>query len=239
MTIRTLSGLAGALLCSASLGAQADAAVWKGNVELGYLQTAGNTRNASLNFKARAETGWAEWKNTLNLEAASSASREATTAERYLLNDQLARQLSAHRYAFGFAGYERDRFSGYDYRFSSALGYGYRALETDALTVDLEAAPGLRHSREQGADAVTEFIARAAFKAQWKLGEHSALSEAFNTEIGRQGAVSRSVTALQNRINGNLSSKISLTLDHQSRLPDATLSHLNSELAVTLVYSFE
>lgn len=48
---------------------------------------------------------------------------------------------------FGLVSYENDRFAGFNYRMSETLGYGYRVISQDTLTLDLEAGPGARQTQ--------------------------------------------------------------------------------------------
>lgn len=230
-------GLLSATLLPA--GAFAANGTWTGNVEFGYVKTGGNTDTSNLNLKAKAETSWEKWRNAVNFEAASSTTDSVTTAERYLLSDQASRQYTEHSYSFVFLGYENDRFSGYDYRLSGIAGYGYRVYSEPDLTMDLEVGPGLRRSKLDTGSTDNEFIGRGAFKLKWLISKTSTFSEDINSDVGDNSVVTRSVTALQSKINGSLSSKITYTVAHNSDVPDPSIKKTDTELAVTLVYTFE
>lgn len=61
---------------------------WKGNVELGIVNTTGNTETETINVKAKAATEREKWLHTISLESLTSSDQGITTAERYVVNGQ-------------------------------------------------------------------------------------------------------------------------------------------------------
>lgn len=230
-----------AALLAASLSPLVASAEWTGEAELGYVKTGGNTDTASLSAKAKAEQELDKWRNTLTAEALNNSTDGTTTAERYYASGQSNYKFSPRGYFFGFLGYEDDRFSGYDYRANANVGYGHRVVQDEAVTLDLEVAPGMRQSKIQSTDKTEdEFTVRGALKLVWKVSKTAKFSEDLTTEIGdkdKGGTVTRSVSALTAQVNGNLKTKISYTVRHSSVVP-ADKEKTDDEIAVALLYSF-
>ncbi|HEB92046.1 MAG TPA: DUF481 domain-containing protein [Gammaproteobacteria bacterium] len=214
---------------------------WKGEAELGYVKTGGNTDTSTINAKAKAEQELDKWRNILTIEALNNTNDGSTNAERYFASGQSNYKITERGYFFGFLGYEADRFSGYDYRATANIGYGHRVVQNDKVTLDIEVAPGARQSQLKITDETEdEFTVRGALKLLWNVSKTAKFSEDLTTEIGdrdKGGAVTRSVTALTAQIAGNLHTKISYTLRHSSVVP-GDKKKADDEVAIALLYSF-
>ncbi len=225
------------VISSVAEGAKKNDGSWKGNVELGIVTTTGNTETETINAKAKAETEREKWRHTLKFESLTSSDRSTTTAERYVLNGQTDYKTSDKNYFFGMINYENDRFSGYDYRISEAVGYGRRVIHDPTLTLDLEIGPGARQSKLDTGKSQDEVTLRGAAKLAWKIAETSTLSEDLTTDVGEDVTITKSVTALTAQVNGSLATKVTYTIQNTSDVP-ADVENTDTETAVTLVYSF-
>lgn len=133
--------------------------------------------------------------------------------------------------------YEDDKFSGYDYRVSEALGYGRRVIDEPTLMLSLEIGPGARQSKLETGGSDNEMTARGAAKLEWKIAETSTFTEDLTTDVGEDVTVTKSITALRAQINGSLATKITYTIKNTSDVP-VGVRKTDTETAVTLVYSF-
>lgn len=211
---------------------------WKAEAELGVLSTNGNTKTRNITAKAKVVNDRDRWRHTFTAEALNSSENTATTAERYFASGKSDFKLTEKSYVFGLLTYENDRFSGYDYRTTENVGYGRNVIKRDTLTLDLEAGLGLRQSKlTSNGDKQNEGLARVAGSLGWKLSDTSTFSEDLSSDMGKKSTVTKSVTALKTQIVGNLASKISFTAEYTTKVP-AGITGLDTELAVTLVYSF-
>jgi putative salt-induced outer membrane protein len=234
----------GALVLSISTTTYAETAVsdasvldtrWKGNVEIGFVRTAGNTETETLNAKAKAETEREKWRHTINLEALNSSDQKVATAERYMLSGQSSFKMGAKNFFYALASYEDDRFSGYDYRVTESIGYGRRVIGEPTLTLDLEIGPGARQSRLDSGKTEDELLARGAAKLMWKVSDTSKFTEDFSTEVSKDVTITKSVTGLSAKVNGSLATKLTYTIKNTSDVPPG-IEKTDSEMAVTLVF---
>lgn len=208
-----------------------------GEAELGLIVTGGNTETENLNAKAKVGHDGATWRHALKGEAVLASDKGGSTAERYFVSGKSDRKVGARGYLFVTASWEKDRFSGYEYRVTEALGYGHRLVETDAVTLDLEAGPGARHSRLTGDGTDDEALGRLAGNLAWKVSDTSNFTEDLTVEAGEQSTITRSVTALKTQVAGQLATKVSVTVKNTSDTPPG-VDDTDYETAVTLVYGF-
>ncbi len=233
-----LALVAGGILLSQTALADPPASPWKANAELGILATNGNTRTKNITLKTQVTYEQERWRHTLKAEALNSSDKGTTTAERYLASGKSDFKLSDKSYLFGLVAYENDRFSGYNYRVSETLGYGYSLLKRPTLTLDLEAGAGARQSKVIVTDeSQNEAVLHLAGNLGWKISGNATFTQSLSTDIAKKATITKSVTALTNHIVGNLQSKISFTAQNTSQVPAGT-TKLDTETAVTLVYNF-
>lgn len=211
---------------------------WSGEAELGVVTTGGNTKTRNINAKAAITHERVHWRHVLSAEALGSSDRDSTTAERYAAREKSDWKWSENNYLFITVAWEKDRFSGFDYRISEALGYGRRLIGRKTVTFDAEVGGGGRHSKlEATGDKDDEVMGRVAARLQWSLAEGSTFTEDATSEIGEESTISKSVTALKSQVAGDLATRISYTFKHTSDVP-VGVKKSDWETAITLVYGF-
>ena len=216
-------------------------AEWKGEAELGYVKTGGNTDTSSLNAKAKAEQEVEKWRNSIDLGALNNATDGTTTAERYFITGQTNYKFTKRSYLFGLAGFETDKFSGYDYRTLLSAGYGNRVVDNKAVTLDLEIGPGARQSKlELSGETEDEFTVLGKLAFLWNISDTTKFTEDLSTTVGdseKGGTVTRSTTALESQVAGSLFTKISYSIRHSSVVP-VDKKKTDDVFLVALLYKF-
>lgn len=233
--------LSSAVLTATLLISGIASAEWKGEAELGYVKTGGNTDTSSLNAKGEAEQESEKWRNTVKAGALKNATNGVTTAERYFVNGQTNYKFTERSYFFAFLGYEEDPFSGYDYRYGANIGYGNRVIENDSVTLALEIAPGTRQSKVTlSGDNESEMTIAGVAEFLWNISDTTKFNQDLTVNIGDKsvgGTVTRSLTSLTSHIAGNLSTKVSYALRHASIVPSGK-EKLDDTISIALLYKF-
>jgi putative salt-induced outer membrane protein len=234
----TAIGLALAVLAAAPAWGEDAPEGFSGEAALGFVSTGGNTETQNLNAGAKVGYESDHWRHEGKAETVLASDQDGATAERYFVTGKSDRKLGERAYVFGTASWEKDLFSGYEYRITEALGLGYRLVATDKVTLDLEAGPGARQSRvERSGTTDNEGMARVALNGEWKATDTATLSEEATSEIGNDATVTRSVTALKTKVTGKLAAKVQFTAKNTSDTPPGVES-TDYETAVALVYAF-
>ena len=234
----SLTVLAAAMLVTGNAVAEdAPKSLWKASAELGFVTTSGNTETETLNAKAIASTDREKWRHKGQMTALKSSDAVNTTAQKYTLMGKSDYKLEGKNFLFGVVTYEDDKFSGYDYRITEAIGYGRRVIEETNMTLDLEIGPGSRQSKLDSGESDSEAMLRVAANYAWTISKTSKFSEALTVEAGEDVTVTKSVTSLASQIEGNLSMKITFTYKNTSEVP-VGLDETDTETAITLVYNF-
>ncbi len=233
--MKKLLSLGVALLAFSSFG---HAAEWKGNAELGFVQTGGNTDTSSLNVKGKGIYDAEEWRTTAEAGALQSKDTGNTTSEKYTFSIQEDWKVFESGYFFARYSYEQDKFGGYNSRMSETVGYGFDILKEADMTWNAEVGGGARQSEDLAAVKTSDSIVRASTVFNWKISDTTAFSQTLSTEGSSKGGyTTKSETALTNQVAGNLSSKISYSVANNSKAPAGTKAS-DTVFAASLVYSY-
>ena len=252
------SSLLGTLLLLPSIGfaeeaatasadsAKADApaeASWSGDAELGFIQTSGNSDTQSFNGKFSLVRELEPSKTSLLLEALTSEEDGDSSKEKYNAEIQYDYSLSKVSYVASVLEYEDDRFNGYEYQSTLAVGYGYHAWnDKQRGKLDLEVGPGYRRSvleekNENGDKVEEETIGRISLNLLVKLAEGAKFTEKLTVEGGDEKVVYKSDMGLQSTLVGQLAMKVNYQVKHTTDVPEGK-KNTDSLVGVTLVYSF-
>lgn len=216
-----------------------DTPEFSGQAELGYTHLSGNTNIETL--IAKGSLSWLDgrWTHTLRGETRRVDKNDDTSAEQYLVAGRERYDLDGPHYLFGFARWERDRFSGYRYQITTIAGYGRQVLDGPTHLLSLEAGPGYRHDAlENGNEDKNLAVGYAAVNYQWSLTEHSSVQQELSVEGTEENVTTRSFSALTARLNSHLALRLSHEIQNNSNPPDAADANTNRTTAASLLYNW-
>lgn len=226
------------LLLNAAENVESDKAAWKGEGELGFTATSGNTDSENLNASLGVSRQANRWKHAASIKSIRNKADGVTSADSLVLKEKSEYELSEKSYAFGQFRYEDDEFSGYDQQASIALGVGSRFLDNEQHLLDLSVGLGYRSLEESGTgDKTDEAILIGNLNYEYRISESATISEAILIESGDENTHSESDTSLKAKINGNLATKISYLVKHNTDVPAGT-EKTDEIITVSLVYGF-
>ncbi|MFY0989415.1 DUF481 domain-containing protein [Halomonas sp. C05BenzN] len=215
-----------------------DAKTFSGEAELGYTRLSGNTDSQTLIGKGRLTWLTGKWTHTLRVEARNVARNGDTSAEQYLLAGRERYELEGPHYLFGFARWEKDRFSGYDQQVTSIGGYGRDLVDSEHQRLSLEAGPGVRHDRIREEENETLAVAYSALAYEYDLSGTSALTQELSVEATDDNTTSRSLSSLTARLNSRLALKLSHEIKHNSQPPETAEARTDHTTSASLLYSW-
>jgi len=227
------------VLTALTLPALAQAEPWSGDVALGYLATTGNSETSSINAKGTLVYAAERWKNTLAAAAVSTYADDESSAENYLVREQLDYNFTPRDYAFLAVEWNKDLFAAIRERTSETVGYGRHVLMGPTHILDLEIGAGARQEKTQERPRQREddLIGRAAAKYQLNISETSTFLQSLKVETGASNTYTESISQLKLAIIGSLYANLSYTVKNNSNTAPDTKS-TDTEAAVTLSYEF-
>jgi putative salt-induced outer membrane protein YdiY len=218
--------------------------------ELGVILTTGNTETSSYKAKFLAKQETKNWKNKFlldflykedELENDSGAKATEVTAEKYFLSAQGDYKLNEkHSALFVFASYEDDRFSGYTYQGSVALGYSDRIFGNKASFLEFSAGPGYSFNKTDAGISDQAAMARIAIAYEYKFSGHAKFNQDLSTEISVENdsnEKSKSESAITANLMDSLSLKASYTITNNSEV-EAGNENTDTTTSVGVVYVF-
>lgn len=223
---------------------------WDASAELGLLFTSGNTETETFKTKLNASRDYENWRLKGVVDYFRSKQEDQATGEdrvtgdRFFLSGQANYKFSPESKSsiFVFTSYEEDEFSGYDYQGTLAIGYGARYRYSESLYADYEIGPGYAFDRPIIGGIVqpeeSSGIIRVAGNLVWEISESAKLNALASSEKGKDNTKTRAEVSISANINSSLALKFSISGNHNSFLEDSTKEKLDTQTAVTLVYSF-
>lgn len=226
------------LLLNAAENTESDEATWKGEGELGYTATSGNTDSENLNARLGVSRQAKQWKHAASIESIRNEADDEVSADSRVLKEKSEYAFSEKSYVFGQLRYEDDEFSGYERQTSVSFGAGSRFVETDRHLLDLSAGLGYRSLKESDTgDETEEEILTANLNYEFKISETATFGEAILVESGDENTFVESATTLKAKIDGNLATKISYLVKRNSDVPDGS-DKSDEIVTISLVYGF-
>lgn len=210
---------------------------WGGEVEFGYVKTAGNTDIENVVLKAKLLNERPRWSHELRFSGIRNEDSGKTTAKNAIVQGQSHYQWSQRQFGFANVRYEVDDFAGYDYRAVGIAGIGRTMVDREAVHLELEIGAGARKTAYIDIDDVSEAIGRLAGTFKWQLSETSEFSQEVYSELGEDNTVTNALSELKVKVVGHLAVKMSMRVTHNTEVPPGT-DKTDVRSAVTLVYDF-
>lgn len=215
---------------------------WSDQAELSFVDTGGNTDVTSLSAKNLlkyecSDDLQAAWK----LGALYGQSDGEKNAESYFSDLRLDYLFTKHLYAFGNAGWSKDKFAGIDSRYYVGPGAGYKFLYGPKQF--LVAEIGLNYVNEQYIDDTDkEYLGGRAFaEYEYAFTDKNKFSQSVEYLHDFDDSNNYNVnseTALISALNDYLALKTSYIVKYDNQPVPSTLKDTDTILSVTLVVNF-
>lgn len=211
---------------------------WTGDIELGYVQTSGNTDTSTGIMKLRIEGIYTKWIHGFTSRGYHAEDSGTTTASNlmaqwrsnYILQDGID-------YIFGLLRYDNDRFAGYQLRMTGVAGYGHRLIKKEDFRWAAEAGLGGQYTDQTNGQTVDQAIGRLGTWLDWKISKSSDFSYNLFTEIGSDNTYTESDANLSVKINSSLSVVLGWLVRHNSDVAPG-IENTDTTTTVTLKYAF-
>ncbi|WP_287199729.1 DUF481 domain-containing protein [Pseudoalteromonas sp.] len=223
-----------------------------GDMEFGFMVSRGNTNSTSFKLKGNLYQDFEKWRNQFKLDTLYRRDRneetgdEEVSADRIFVSGQGNYKLNVKNESFFIYGdYERDKFSGLEFKSTIATGYGNRIYQGSKNKVDIDVGPGLYRSVADQETATEEdetktgYLLRLALQWERTVSARTRFNQDVSYEQSLSGLNSRlkSETSLISKIMGDVSLKFTYMYRYNSKPEEDKLKY-DSELSATFVYSF-
>jgi putative salt-induced outer membrane protein len=210
---------------------------WSGEGEVGASLTTGTSKNTNVALGIGLVKDGITWRHKIAAAANYQRSDGVTTADRTLASYEANYKFSPRFYALGTLMWERDKFAGFNARYTESLGLGYNILIGPTLFWDVSGGPALRQTRFVSGRNSDDLAGRLATHFAWNLAAATVLTEDAGVYLGGTSNTYFSTTALTSRIVEDISGRVSFGVVSESNPPPG-VQKTNTISRFTLVYSF-
>ncbi|WP_414902497.1 YdiY family protein [Sphingomonas flavalba] len=211
--------------------------LWKGRADIGGFRNSGNSDAIGLSAGVDIRREGLDWRHRLRMRADYQEDNGTKTREAYTASWEPSYKVNERLSVAGVAQYERDPFLGYDSRYSAALGIGYRAVSTPALTIDVNAGPAFRFTSFIDGTREDSPAARGSTSIALRLSPSLKLTNDSAAYFDATNNTVVSTSALDAKLIGPLSARLSYNLQYEGN-PPAGRKTLDTQTRASLVYDF-
>lgn len=211
--------------------------LWTGKAELGGYLTTGNTKSAGGSAVLDLVREGLRWRHKFHAQADYQENDNITNREHYLASYEPNLKIDDRLYIYGSAQYESDRFLGYFDRYSASTGFGYSAIKSPAIRLDVELGPAYRYTSFTDDTIQSNVAARGSAVFSWKILPGLSVTENANGYFQSANSTLSSTTAVTAKLIGPLSASLSYNLQYESEPPVGSVS-TDTATRASLVYSF-
>jgi len=220
--------------------------------QVGYVASHGNTVASTANLKFDGVYNADAWKHELTLAGLYGKSTGIVSAERLDAAWQSNYAFTDRLYAFGALHYDDDKFSGFQYQETAAVGVGYSIFKQSDATLDAQAGVGERRLRPEliGNDAAGDVISRtpleaesgavatATLKGSYAFNASTKLIDTLHLETGKGDTLLQNDIGVSVTMSSALSLVAAYEIKHNSS-PPAGLGKSDSLITFNLAYQLK
>ena len=210
---------------------------WTGRGELGAFNSTGNAENTGVTASLALTREGINWRHKLRGRADFQRNNGVTTREQFLAAYEPNLKLSARLIAFALAQFERDRFQGFSARYSFSGGLGYDVIDTEDVTLSLQAGPAYRQTDFIGGGSDSSFAGLGSLDFDWQVSDTIALTQDASAFIQSGNSTFISDTGLQAGISDNIKVRLSYTVEHDTD-PPIGAEDTDTLSRITIIYDF-
>ena len=210
---------------------------WTGEGQIGASRATGNADVVGLTAGLELVRDGLQWSHSLNAQADYQRSDGDLTRERYLLAYEPRYDLTERGFLFGLAQYEKNRFQGFDSRYSVSGGVGYRIVDRDGLTLLATTGPAYRRSDLTDGTFEDSFALRYSADLDWQISDTLKLTEDANAFVQSDNSTFVSTTGLTATLDDNLSARLAYRVEYDTQ-PPLGADTTDTLTRFTLVYGF-
>lgn len=214
-----------------------NASAWTGEAVIGGSVISGNTEEKAVNAGIRLDRVMGKWEHGFSLLADYSENNGQTTKKRLAANYNTKWFAWERGYVFGLIDFEFDDFQQFDYRLSEAVGVGYRVLQNDRMTLDIEGGPGARQTKFAVGGTENEFIFVLGSDYDFLIRDGLKFTNDTAAFIGSDRTTLSNIAALTAQLTDRISGRFSFEAQHDTSVP---VGQVRTETAtrISLVYGF-
>lgn len=208
-----------------------------GEGEAGAFANTGNAPGIGLvgGFKMLVEG--ANWRIGTNARADYQETADVVIREQYRVSAEPNYKFDERGYLFGLGQYEKDRFQGFDSRYSVSGGLGYNLLKSNDAKLSVKGGPAWRVTNPVDGERESVVAGLASLEAKFKLTPTLTYSQDASAYVDAEGSTFYTLAALDSRLIGKLKARLSYMVQYETA-PEIGRIGTDTTSRLTLVYGF-
>jgi putative salt-induced outer membrane protein YdiY len=154
--------------------------LWTGSLGAGLALTQGNkdTTNFNISFDVKRDP---KTRTVFKADALYILATEngEENVDRALANGRVEYMLSERTYVFGQLSYIRDRFKDIDWLLAPTVGLGYKLVNTERTTFDVDASVGIMMENNTGFDTETDGAFAFGERFSHEISDNATITQGF------------------------------------------------------------
>lgn len=191
------------------------------HLELSYVQTSGNTNTTTFSSKLQ---GTAALSNTESIKAKGSVlyseNDENTSANKYNIELDYNHMINEKLYSYMGINYIKDELSDYDYRLNIGPGLGYKLIENEIQTVDIQGGLDYAYDKYKPGTTDNYLAGRTELNYKYKFSENLDFKQMISYLASFEDANKYFIvsdSSLEVNMTKNLSLGISYNMDYTNQ----------------------
>ncbi|MCL6251155.1 DUF481 domain-containing protein [Altererythrobacter sp. KTW20L] len=220
---------------------------WSGQGQIGAFQSSGNSSASGVTSQLQLKRSGIDWEHNLRASVDFRRTNGRTDREQFSAAYEPRFQIDPAFFAYALGQVERNRFQGFSSRYAVSGGLGYKVLDTDGLSLAVQAGPAWRQTNLVSGLSENSIAVLAGLDFDWRLSDRIKLTQDTNAVAeggGRALAIIDSsstslnlVTGMEGRITDKLTARLSYTVEYDSNPPAGSVS-TDTATRFTFIYGF-
>lgn len=211
---------------------------WSGSVVLGATVRTGNTDNAGVSGEASVRYDEGRWHHRAKAAGDYLRNRTETQEQSFEGAYEVRYDLDRRNFTYGLARYEEDRFSGFDYEFTSSAGLGRHLVKEEGHEWTVTLGPSFRVAQPRDSESPERSPgARFTNLLSWDLSDSAKVENETEALADSEEVRVNNDVALKVRLVEQLSAQLSFGFEYRSEAPE-NAEHTDTTTRAAIVYDF-
>jgi putative salt-induced outer membrane protein len=211
--------------------------LWSGRIEAGGFRSTGSTSELGISASASVKRTGIQWSHQLSATADYRRANGITSRERFTGSYQPRYEFDPRGFAYGLLQYERDPSIGYDSRYTTSIGVGYKLIVSTPLDLALDIGPSIRHADYIDGPTETKLGVRGSLDMAWRLSPTLTFKQTASGYAESDVLTLNAQTSLETKFARRLSANFSYVIQYETETP-ITDRQFDTLSRVTLTYDF-
>ena len=191
------------------------------HLELSYVQTSGNTNTTTFSSKLQSSTALNE-KQSIKAKGSIlySENEENTSANKYNIELDYNHMINEKLYAYMGINYIKDQLSDYDYRLDIGPGLGYKIINDDIQSLDIQGGLDYAYDKYKTGTKDNYLAGRTELNYKYKFSENLDFKQMISYLASFEDANKYFVvsdSSLEVNMTKNLSLGVSYNMDYTNQ----------------------